>query len=465
MSDTRRARWYRITPGRFIVALLAAECLLWLSERIGWPEWHKNDVVLIGAGVVAAAASVMLVWLLAALVFRRRFQFGIRALLALSVVVALPCSWMAAGMKQARQQEKAIIALQAAGARTDEDWPKLEFDDPFGEPDPAADKSFRGRARQFFLPVVGEAFFSNVVRLDGAQKRRYYRGKFLHEYAPGERPLEDGDLAWVSAFPQLKDLDLSNSLVTDAGMRELRGLRQLRKLSLWGTRITDAGVESLRGLTELEDLDLGGTRISDAGLKSLAGLAKLTSLRLGATKVSDAGLASLLPLTQLELLTLNDTAVSDAGMSQVGKMAQLETLCLDHTQIGRAGLERLATLSRLENLYAKQSRIDENCAKPFRAKMTKLIYFRFSTRLTAADREAIRGVLRASKKHRGMKIMRIAPAEGGGAAVYLVEVPRISGAYLLMQKSEDAWSIAVEDVWGKYDLPSLDEFDKLPANE
>ena len=37
----------------------------------------------------------MLAWFSAGLVFRRRFQFSVRSLLVLVVVVAVPCSWMA----------------------------------------------------------------------------------------------------------------------------------------------------------------------------------------------------------------------------------------------------------------------------------------------------------------------------------------------------------------------------------
>ena len=54
MNDTpqARTRWFHLTPGRFVLALLAVEVLLWLSERFGWLGWHKGYVVLTGVAVV-----------------------------------------------------------------------------------------------------------------------------------------------------------------------------------------------------------------------------------------------------------------------------------------------------------------------------------------------------------------------------------------------------------------------------
>ena len=81
--------------------------LLWLSERFGWLGWHKGYAVLTGVAVVGVAMLLMLVWFAVALVFRRRFQFSIRSLLVLVVVVALPCSWMAVERQRAEKQRSA----------------------------------------------------------------------------------------------------------------------------------------------------------------------------------------------------------------------------------------------------------------------------------------------------------------------------------------------------------------------
>jgi hypothetical protein len=36
MDATAQVRWFHLTPGRFVIGLLAVEVLLWASERFGW---------------------------------------------------------------------------------------------------------------------------------------------------------------------------------------------------------------------------------------------------------------------------------------------------------------------------------------------------------------------------------------------------------------------------------------------
>ena len=61
---------------------------------------------------------VMLVWFAVALVFRWRFQFSIRSLLVMAVVVALPFSWLAAEMQAAKRQAEVADWIQNAGGRS-----------------------------------------------------------------------------------------------------------------------------------------------------------------------------------------------------------------------------------------------------------------------------------------------------------------------------------------------------------
>ena len=77
--------WYRLTPDRLVIGLLAVECLLWLSERFQWFAFdqHKGWTVLIAVAVVGGAMLVMLGWFISSLLFRWRFQFSIRSLLVL----------------------------------------------------------------------------------------------------------------------------------------------------------------------------------------------------------------------------------------------------------------------------------------------------------------------------------------------------------------------------------------------
>ena len=105
VAEKTRRRWFRITPDRCVVALLALEGFLLLSAWFRWFPFnqHKGWTVLITIASVGVALLLMFLWFLAALVFRWRFQFSILALLLLVVVVAVPCSWLATEMQAATE--------------------------------------------------------------------------------------------------------------------------------------------------------------------------------------------------------------------------------------------------------------------------------------------------------------------------------------------------------------------------
>jgi hypothetical protein len=146
-----KPRWYRHTPDRFVIGLLVVECPLWFSERFQCFPFsrHKGWMVLIAVAGVGVVLLLMLAWFLAALIFRPRFQFGIRTLLVLTVAVALPFSWLAVEMKNAREQWEAVEAVRKLDSVNEapmDFWPSLgtgvRFDwqvDPSGNPQRTAD--------------------------------------------------------------------------------------------------------------------------------------------------------------------------------------------------------------------------------------------------------------------------------------------------------------------------------------
>ena len=89
------------------------------------------------------------------------------------------------------------------------------------------------------------------------------------------------------------EVELASSRVTDAGLKELAGLKNLTTIELDFTLVTDAGLKELAGLKSLTTLELGYTKVTDAGLKELAGLKNLTTLKLSSTPVTGVGLKEL----------------------------------------------------------------------------------------------------------------------------------------------------------------------------
>jgi hypothetical protein len=269
MTDNFKLRWFHPTPGRFLIALLVLEGSLLLSERFCWFGFneHKGWTVLIAVGIVGVALVLMLLWFLVSLVFRWRFQFSIRSLFALTIAVAIPCSWLAVEMKKAREQKEAVERITNMGGGV-----------------------------------------------------RYARkADALGNGLPGSEPPAPAwlqDLLGVDFFTEVVQADFNSTGVTDAGLGPIEGLPQLRWLFLGGTRVTDAGLERIRMSTRLEGVDLDYTQVTDSGLRHIKGMTSLRWLGLRGNRVTDAGLEQLGGLTELESLGLNRTHVTDDGVKK-----------------------------------------------------------------------------------------------------------------------------------------------------
>jgi hypothetical protein len=394
-SAEPQRRWYLVTPEGLVIGLLIGECVLWLSERYQWFGFNhqKGLTVLLAVAAVGTAFVLMLFWFLASLVFRRRFQFGIRTLLLLSVAVALACSWLAAGLKKANAQREAAEAIVALQGRAEYLSENGLYPAPGGA-DPRVPAWLRATQ-------LGDDFFYDIftVVLSSDAQMELLKGltNLRQVELEGGRVTDEG-MAHVAGLTQLQELRFDHTGITDAGLRHIAGLirlrhlwiydsdkskitdaglahvarlTQLRELSLYGTQITDAGMTRIEGLTQLERLVLSNTRITDAGLTNISSLARLSYLELGGTDFTDAGLSRLSGLTRLEVLNLNITRITDAGLPRLAGLTKLRELDLNDTQITDAGLASLASMSRLERLELYHTKITD-AGLPSLAKLTQL---------------------------------------------------------------------------------------------
>lgn len=339
MVDTAkpRHRWYHLTPDRLLIGLLAVEGLLFLSERFQWFAFnqHKGWTVLIAVAAVCVGILFLLMWFLASLLFHRRFQFGIRSLFVLVVCVAVPCSWLAVEMWQARKQKEAVEAIVKVrgrvlyGYQVDASYNIVREAEPPGLP--------------WLRNLLGQDFFSDVA----------------HVYLDNPRVTDD-DLQHLERLTEVQTLSIDFSRVTDAGLEHLSGLPRLQGLGLTKTGVTDAGLRHLMVLTRLRNLNLNATRITDSGVKeTLKGMSELRRLDLTSTSVTDAGMEDLGELTQLQLLYLAYTQITDTGLEHLRGLSQLESLDLRKTRITGAGLEHLAGLSQLQYLNLSDTQVTD----------------------------------------------------------------------------------------------------------
>jgi hypothetical protein len=143
-------------------------------------------------------------------------------------------------------------------------------------------------------------------------------------------PVTDDQLALLKEFPELRQLDLQYTKVSDRGLAHLAGLTQLEYLCLYQcTGFTDAGLAHLKKLTKLRELLLNGTKVSDGAVKHLAGLTSLEHVYLGGgTKVTPEGYRSLrqkLPKTKFSGLKpeIDEPAPPFTGKTTEGKKIAL----------------------------------------------------------------------------------------------------------------------------------------------
>jgi len=144
---------------------------------------------------------------------RRWFQYSLRTLLVLVLVVSLPCSWLAVKIRQKEKERQAVEEIENLGGIVFYDYQYQGTE----APGPA-----------WMRKLLGDDFFSDVV-----------------------------------------SVDLVDCKVTDDGFQHLEGSTNLWSLHLSGTQLTDEGLQHLTGLTNLQYLLLADTQTTPEGIKKL----------------------------------------------------------------------------------------------------------------------------------------------------------------------------------------------------
>jgi hypothetical protein len=163
----------------------------------------------------------------------RWYQFRLRTLLALTLLVGVGLSWFAAKMHRARKQREAVIALVAMGAT-------IEYEEGAGK----------------------ELWNRLLATLVGKESMPVY----CVWLPPGAT--EPG-LDHVEQLSGLKCLYAAEAHVTDVDLEHLERLDGLEYLMLDGTQVSDQGLGHLKCLAKLKTLGVQGTNVTDKGVKEL----------------------------------------------------------------------------------------------------------------------------------------------------------------------------------------------------
>ena len=241
MDTPASHRRFHPAPAWLVLGSLAMTGLLFASNWLGWPAWHKGYAVLTAVAGVGVVLLLLLLWFAAALVFRLRFQFSIRSLLVLTVAVALPFSWLGVEMKRAREQREAVDFINARG--------HVGY----------YDARYWQRADYYIIPY-GKWDLERIL-----------------ESRPPTRPVSP-EPAWLGRFLG-KDFfcDALSVIAYESEFKDpylvhVEGMDQLRWLELGGTQVTDAELEPLKSMHQLQSLDIAASQVTDAGLRRLRAL-------------------------------------------------------------------------------------------------------------------------------------------------------------------------------------------------
>jgi internalin A len=167
-----------------------------------------------------------------------------------------------------------------------------------------------------------------------------------------ETQVTDEGLRHLAELPYLTHLDLSYTRLSDAALVHVGKLKNLQSLSLEGCgSITGSGLIHLTALNDLRQLRLRGSGLSGCYLREIGRLRALRSLDLGVAELRDEDLKHLQSLASLEELWLDGCGVSDAGIVHLRVLIRLRTLELASDDgVTDTSVATLAQLKELRDL-------------------------------------------------------------------------------------------------------------------
>ena len=193
--------------------------------------------------------------------------------------------------------------------------------------------------------------------------------------AAGIRKVVEGRLPYEFKFPSdMIDDALLEALVARGWLYgpKPEGVRsgvkpatsdEVRDVSLNGCPVTDRGVAALISkCPNIAQVFLANTGVTDATLKSLAGQRKLTFLRVDGTKINGSGLAALagLPITGLDASKCD---LTEEAFVSIGKMPELTRLSIQAAKFKPTWLKHIATAPKLKYLDLLRTDADDDAAK------------------------------------------------------------------------------------------------------
>src|SRR4029078_9813793 len=98
-------------------------------------------------------------------------------------------------------------------------------------------------------------------------------------------------------------------------------------LGLWGVNYNDSSLEKLKVFKKLKQLELDDTQITDAGLEHLSGLINLEALHCRrCPSLKGTGFSYLAGATKMKRLMLRESIIKNEALPHLKGMKELDTL-------------------------------------------------------------------------------------------------------------------------------------------
>ena len=198
--------------------------------------------------------------------------------------------------------------------------------------------------------VIGVNFFStDADDADLKQIAEYSQVQRLRVQECGS--IDGSGLEVVAELPDLTDVELLMTPVTDDGLLNLREASALAHLVLMDVNVTNEGLAFLAGCPEVQTITLEGLEISDAGLTHLSGLTQLESLSLeNCPGITGSGFSSLSALPALSEVNLVGTGVLPDHIDNLRLLEGVHEIKLDAAFVTDDVLAELAQIQSLERV-------------------------------------------------------------------------------------------------------------------
>ncbi len=288
---------------------------------------------------------------------RRWFQFSLRSLLVVMLVLPMVLGVYARYRARSQRQWRLVNELEEAGGLFDlvvldqmepkqEQGPFLQWQTRLGIDLPQGRKSFT----IFKSPEAG-APLANLGELPQ-----------LESICLADGRIQDKDLTTLAKLPRLRFLRVDSDHITDEGVAALGRCTSLKDIAIEGNQLTGKSLAVVADLPNLKLLHWYSELTTDGDLECLRNMLNLEELHLRGNMIHDAGLEAVCTCTNLERLTFMYGEFSGPAMRSLEQLQKLKYLKLFEVPFPRESVASLAKLPELESVYLSAPLLPEDLA-------------------------------------------------------------------------------------------------------